>query len=52
MRLIDGIRRGWAVVQPPERRRLRLVAVYGVVIAGLDTVALILIYALINLLNS
>jgi ATP-binding cassette, subfamily B, bacterial PglK len=51
VRLIDGIRRGWAVVQPPERKRLRLVAVYGVAIAGLDTVALVLIYALINLLN-
>ena len=36
---------------PRERKRLRLVALYGVLIAGLDTLALVLIYALINLLN-
>jgi ATP-binding cassette, subfamily B, bacterial PglK len=49
--LIHGIRRAWALVGGHERRRLRLVAFYGVLIAGLDTLALLLIYALINLLN-
>jgi ATP-binding cassette, subfamily B, bacterial PglK len=50
-RLITGIRRAWGLVGPRERRRLRLVALYGVLIAGLDTFALLLIYALINLLS-
>jgi ATP-binding cassette, subfamily B, bacterial PglK len=50
-RLIDGVRRAWALVGRRERKRLRLVALYGVLIAGLDTVALVLIYALISLLN-
>jgi ABC-type multidrug transport system fused ATPase/permease subunit len=50
-RLISGVRRAWALVGPRERRRLRLVALYGVLIAGLDTFALILVYALISLLN-
>jgi ABC-type multidrug transport system fused ATPase/permease subunit len=50
--LIHGIRRAWALVQPRERRRLRWVALYGVVIAVLDAFALVLIYALINLLNN
>jgi ATP-binding cassette, subfamily B, bacterial PglK len=50
-RLIHGVRRAWALVGARERKRLRLVALYGVLIAGLDTVALILIYALISLLN-
>ncbi len=49
--IIEGVRRGWALVQAPERKRLRRVAAFGVAIAGLDTVALLLIYALINLLN-
>ena len=49
--LIHGIRRAWALVQPRERKRLRWVALYGVVIAVLDAFALVLIYALINLLN-
>ncbi|HEU5372025.1 MAG TPA: ABC transporter ATP-binding protein [Gaiellaceae bacterium] len=49
--MIRGIRRAWALVQPPERRRLRWVAIYGAVIAALDAFALVLIYALINLLN-
>ena len=50
--LIHGIRRGWALVDLHDRRRLRLVALYGVLIAGLDTFALVLIYALINLLTT
>ena len=49
--LISGVRRGWAVVQPRERKRLRRVALFGVVIAALDAFALVLIFALINLLN-
>src|SRR4051812_41870938 len=50
--LIGGIRRGWALVDAHDRRRLRFVAVYGVLIAVLDTFALVLIYALINLLGN
>jgi len=50
--LSGGVSRAWALVNPRERRRLQLIAVYGVLIAGLDTVALVLVYALINLLNS
>lgn len=51
-RLIHGIRRAWAFVDPRDRRRLRLVALYGVLIAALDTIALVLVYALITLLNN
>lgn len=47
-----GIRRAWAVVSRRDRRRLRLVALYGVLISGLDTLALILLYALMNLLDN
>jgi ATP-binding cassette, subfamily B, bacterial PglK len=47
-----GIYRSWSVVGPRERARLRFVAIYGVLIAGLDTFALLLIYALINILNN
>jgi ABC-type multidrug transport system fused ATPase/permease subunit len=50
--LIHGVRRGWALVDPQDRRRLRLVAAYGVGIAVLDTFALVLIYALVNLLGN
>ena len=50
--LVEGIRRAWALVGPRERRRLRLIALFGVLIAGLDTLALVLVYALINLLNN
>ena len=49
--LAEGTRRAWALVRPRERRRLQLVALYGVLIAGLDTLALLLVYALINLLS-
>ena len=38
-RLILGVRRAWALVGAPERKRLRLLALYGVLIAGLDSVA-------------
>jgi len=50
-RLIETGRRAWALVDPRARKRLRLVAIYGVLIACLDTFALILIYALISLLS-
>jgi ABC-type multidrug transport system fused ATPase/permease subunit len=50
--LLRGIRRAWALVGERERHRLKLVALYGVLIAGLDTFALLLVYALINLLNN
>ncbi len=49
---VRGIRRAWALIGAPERKRLLRVGVYGVLIAALDTVALLLIYALINLLNN
>ena len=48
---IEGIRRAWALVGSHERKRLRIVAIYSVLIATLDVVALVLVYALINLLN-
>ena len=48
---IEGIRRAWAMVGSHERRRLQIVATYSVMIATLDVVALVLVYALINLLN-
>jgi ATP-binding cassette, subfamily B, bacterial PglK len=51
-KLIYGTRRAWALVRVPERRRLQLVALYGVLIAALDTVALVLVYAVISLLNN
>src|SRR5947209_8486734 len=50
--LVDGVRRAWALIQPRERKRLRWVGAYGVVIASLDAFALVLIYALVNLLNN
>lgn len=50
--LVEGIRRAWGLVGAPERRRLQMIALYGVLIAGLDAFALVLVYALINLLNS
>jgi ABC-type multidrug transport system fused ATPase/permease subunit len=51
VKTIHDIRRAWTLVRPHERRRLQLVALYGVLIAGLDTLALLLVYALISLLN-
>jgi ABC-type multidrug transport system fused ATPase/permease subunit len=49
---LQGIRQAWALVRGRERRRLQLIALFGVLVAGLDTFALLLVYALINLLNS
>jgi ABC-type multidrug transport system fused ATPase/permease subunit len=43
-------RRAWALIERHDRRRFILVAAYGVLIAGLDTIALILLYALTTLL--
>ena len=50
-KLVETGRRAWGLVEPAPRRRLRLVAVYGILIAGLDTFALILVYALISVLS-
>lgn len=49
--LIQGIGRAWALAAARERTRLRLVALYGVLVAGLDSFALILVFALVNVLN-
>ncbi len=49
---IGQVRRAWRLVARRERRRLQLVAGYGVLIAGLDTIALILLFALISLLDN
>src|SRR5580765_8693388 len=49
--LISEVRRAWALVRSRERRRLQLVAGYGVLIAGLETVALVLLFAVITLLD-
>jgi len=45
-----GIHRAWALVRPQDRRRLAAIALYGVLIAGLDTLAVMLMYALVNVL--
>ena len=50
--LATGVRDAWSLVNRRERRRLKLISLYGLLIAGLDTFALLLVYALINLLNS
>jgi ATP-binding cassette, subfamily B, bacterial PglK len=50
--MVRGMRRAWALMAPRERTRLRLISLYGVLIAGLDTLALVLVYALISLLTS
>ena len=50
--MFHGIRRASVLVDPHDRRRLQLVALYGILIAALDTVALLLVYALINLLDN
>lgn len=49
--LVGTGKRAWALIEPRARKRLKLIAVYGVLIAGLDTFALILIFALISLLT-
>ncbi len=48
--MIPEVRRAWALTGRLERRRLKLVAAYGVLIAALDTVALLLLFVLINVL--
>lgn len=49
---LQRVRQAWALIDPRERRRLRLIALIGVAIAMLDTLALLLVYALINLMNN
>jgi ABC-type multidrug transport system fused ATPase/permease subunit len=44
--------RAWELIAREDRRRLRLLAVYGVAIAALDTFALILVFAVISLLDN
>ena len=51
-RFVAGVRDAWDLVPRRERRQLKLISVYGLLIAGLDTFALLLIYALINLLDN
>ena len=51
-RFIDGVDRAWKLLPLGQRRRLRVLALYGVLISGLDTAALLVVYALINVLNS
>jgi ABC-type multidrug transport system fused ATPase/permease subunit len=48
--MIRDIRRGWALLGRRERRRLGLVAGYGILIAALDTIALLVLFVLINVL--
>jgi ABC-type multidrug transport system fused ATPase/permease subunit len=48
--MIREIRRGWALAAPRERRRLTIVSVYGILVAILDTIALLLLFLLINVL--
>ena len=50
--MTSQIRRAWLLVNRPQRRRLALVAIYGAAIAALDTIALLLFFALINVLLS
>ncbi len=50
--LTSSIRHAWALVPRRERGQLKLISVYGLLIAGLDTFALLLVYALINLLTN
>jgi len=48
--VITTIRRAWALVAPRERRRLAIVAAFGVVSASLDTIALLLMLPLTDVL--
>ena len=50
--IVGGIRRGWALVEPATRQRLRVVMFCSVLIAFLDTAALLLVYGLITLLSA
>jgi ABC-type multidrug transport system fused ATPase/permease subunit len=51
-RFTADVARSWSLIDARDRKRLGLVALYGVLIAGLDTVALILVYGLLDLLNN
>jgi len=48
--LIGAIRRSWRLLRSRDRRRLVLLSLYGIAIAGLDTVAIMVMYALVNVL--
>jgi ABC-type multidrug transport system fused ATPase/permease subunit len=48
--VLREVGRGWMVVEGSDRRRFALVSAYGILIAGLDTIALVLLYALTTLL--
>src|SRR5581483_8592383 len=48
---LHQVRQAWALIDRRERRRLQLIALIGVAIAMLDTLALLLVYALINLMD-
>lgn len=49
--IVGGIRRAWALIDPNVRRHLRALTLLSVLIACLDTVALLLIYGLVTLLS-
>lgn len=49
---VREIHRAWALIAARYRLRLLLVAAFGVLIAGLDTIALLLLFGLINLLDN
>jgi ATP-binding cassette, subfamily B, bacterial PglK len=51
-KFVGGISDAWTLVPRREKRQLKLISLYGLLIAGLDTFALLLIYALINLLDN
>jgi ATP-binding cassette, subfamily B, bacterial PglK len=51
-RFTADVARSWSLIDAHDRKRLGLVALYGVLIAGLDTIALILVYGLLDLLNN
>ncbi len=50
--LSHQVRAAWAIVRGKERRRLQFVSLYGILIAGLDTLALVLLFAMISLLDN
>jgi ATP-binding cassette, subfamily B, bacterial PglK len=51
-RFTADVARSWSLIDARDRKRLGLVALYGILIAGLDTVALVLVYGLLALLNN
>ncbi len=49
--MVGGARRAWALIEPTTRKRLRLVAVFGVLNSSLDAAALLLVYGLVTILS-